>query len=183
MEIKDKIDLRKKILLELYKSWENWDHSLDTEKLIKVLKNIDEIDLDRQLLYLEEKYYLKKVWKFNRIHLGFIWVTITSSWIDLIENKEEFNHLFKIEVNNISDVTNSIISIWNNNKVENINNEIEKFIDVINKKNIDKKDEIKLLLEEFKNNNNKSNLIDIFSILWNWASINSMIIALSTLIK
>lgn len=73
------------------------------------------------------------------------------------------------------------IIIWNNNK--NIINEIDDFLKLIEEKNINKKEEIKSLLEEFKDTKDKNKLVNIFSILWNWASIGSMIIALSNLIK
>ncbi len=73
------------------------------------------------------------------------------------------------------------IIIWSNNK--NIINEIDDFLKIIEEKNIDNKEEIKSLLEEFKDTKDKNKLVNIFSILWNWASIGSMIIALSNLIK
>lgn len=73
------------------------------------------------------------------------------------------------------------IIFWNNNK--NTINEIDKFLDLIDKSDLDKKSEITELIKEFKKSNDKSKLVDVFSILWNWASINSMIIALSSLIN
>ncbi|MFZ2151377.1 MAG: hypothetical protein WAZ12_01190 [Candidatus Absconditicoccaceae bacterium] len=73
------------------------------------------------------------------------------------------------------------IIIGNNNK--NIINEIDDFLKLIEEKNINKKEEIKSLLEEFKDTKDKNKLVNIFSILGNGASIGSMIIALSNLIK
>ncbi|MFK7780034.1 MAG: hypothetical protein QM490_02705 [Candidatus Gracilibacteria bacterium] len=73
------------------------------------------------------------------------------------------------------------IIIGDNNK--NITNEVDKLVDLINKGTIDNKEEIKELLEEFKKTNDKSKLVDAFSILGSGASISSMIIALSNLIN
>lgn len=182
MEIKDKIELRKQILKELYISWEKWEDFIN--KLDEKFDKINELDLDLQILYLSDKWYLTIYWRCTwPRYLNCAWIRISEHWIDLIENKEEFNHLFKIEVNNISDINNSVISIWNNNKIENINNEIDKILEIIEKNNLDRKDDIKALLNEFKSTNDKNKLVDVFSILWSWASINSMIIALSSLIN
>ncbi len=73
------------------------------------------------------------------------------------------------------------IIIWDNNK--NTINEIDKLIELLNKSWGENKTEIMLLLEEFKQTQDKNKLIDVFSILWNGASINSMIIALSNLLN
>lgn len=73
------------------------------------------------------------------------------------------------------------IIIWNNNK--NVINEIDKILDLISRSNLEEKSKITELLEEFKKTNDKTKLVDVFSILWSWASINSMIIALGSLIN
>lgn len=85
---------------------------------------------------------------------------------------------------------NTLNNHWNfalqNNWIQDlsiINNEIEKFLELIEKNDINNKEEIKNLLNEFQKTNDKGKIVDIFSILWNWASINSMIIALNSLIN
>ncbi|NVP17559.1 hypothetical protein HUU51_02470 [Candidatus Gracilibacteria bacterium] len=182
MEIKDKIELRKQILKELYISWEKGEDFIN--KLDEKFDKINELDLDLQILYLSDKGYLTIYGRCTGPrYLNCAGIRISEHGIDLIENKEEFNHLFKIEVNNVSDINNSVISIGNNNKIENINNEIDKILEIIEKNNLDRKDDIKALLNEFKSTNDKNKLVDVFSILGSGASINSMIIALSSLIN
>ena len=73
------------------------------------------------------------------------------------------------------------IIIWDYNK--NTINEIDEIIKILDKKDIENKEEIKKLLEEYKKTKDRSKLVDIFSILWSSASINSMLIALNNLIN
>lgn len=73
------------------------------------------------------------------------------------------------------------VIIWDYNK-NNIN-ELEKFVELLNTWNHPSKTEIFELLEEFKETNNRSKLVDIFDLLGNSASAWSLLIALSTLIR
>lgn len=150
MEIGEKIELRKQLLIELYKSWENWEDWLSGHKITQHFSHINEIDLDRQIGYLENKYYLKIVWKYMKQYMWFIAIKITDAGIDLVENKEDFNKLFKIEINNISDVSHSNIVIGSNNSVINQINEIDKIIELLKKSDNPKKDEIIAVAEEYK---------------------------------
>ena len=50
MEIKDKIELRKQILKELYISWEKWEDFI--ENLNVKFNNIKHLDVDLQILYM-----------------------------------------------------------------------------------------------------------------------------------
>jgi len=73
------------------------------------------------------------------------------------------------------------IIIWDNNK--NTVNEIDKLVELIGQSNLTNKEEVTSMIQEFRDTNDRSKLVDVFSILWNGASINSMIIALSNLLK
>lgn len=55
-------------------------------------------------------------------------------------------------------------------KIE-INNQIDEIIKILDEKNIEQKEEIKKLLEEFKNSWDKNKLLEAFNIIWTWASI------------
>lgn len=102
------------------------------------------------------------------------------SEINIKEKQEEKLH---ININTLNNNWNfAIKNEWEQSFLL-INNEIDKIIELLNKKDIEKKDEIKLLLEEYKKTEDRSKLVDVFSILWSWASINSMLIALSSLIN
>lgn len=127
--------------------------------------------------FVEEKYYIKKVDYQDHPRDKFFRITKLEAFKDWEENLISQPY---ISAWTYIQAWWDII-VWNNNK--NITNEIDKFIELLNKNNIDKKDEIIKLLEEYRKTQDKNKIVDIFSILWNWASISSMIIALSTLIK
>ncbi len=151
MEIGEKIELRKQLLIELYKSLEDWEEWLDTEKISQCFLHVNEIDLDRQIHYLKDKYYLEIIWKYIWKHyMWFSGVKITATGIDLVENKDDFNKLFKIEINTISDVSNSNIVIGNSNSVVNNMNEIDAIIEFLQKSDNPKKQEIIEVAEEYK---------------------------------
>lgn len=59
MDISSKIELRKSILIFLYECWDNGEMMIDIEKVVNKFSNVGEIDLDRQILYLKDKYYLE----------------------------------------------------------------------------------------------------------------------------
>jgi len=82
--------------------------------------------------------------------MAFDSIKITEYGIDLVENKEDFNRLFKIEVNNISDITNSNIVIGTHNSVTNQINEIDKIIELLKKSDNPNKEEIIKVAEEYK---------------------------------
>ncbi len=151
MEISEKIELRKQILIKLYNSWEVWEECLSEGKIPWLFPHINEIDLDRQIHYLEDKYYLKIVWRYIwKRYMWFHGIKITDSGVDLVENKDDFNKLFKIEINNISDVSNSNIVIGNNNSVVNNANQIDAIIELLQKSDTPKKQEIIEVAEEYK---------------------------------
>lgn len=151
MEIHEKIELRKLILLALYKSWEAWEDWYNISNINDIFPDINEIDLDRQIHYLEDKYYLKIVWKhIGKQYLSFLGIRITDHGVDLVENKEDFNKLFKIEVNTISEITNSSIVIGHHNTVTNEVNQIDKIIELLRKSDNPKKEEIIRVAEEYK---------------------------------
>jgi len=58
MEISEKIELRKQILLALYQSWEKGEHWFSESFITKAFPLVNEIDLDRQIHYLADKNYL-----------------------------------------------------------------------------------------------------------------------------
>lgn len=64
---------------------------------------------------------------------------------------------------------------WINNWSQNINNQIDEIIKILDKKDIQQKDEIKKLLEEYKKTGNEDNLIKGFSILGSVSSAWSLV--------
>lgn len=100
-----------------------------------------------------------------------------------INIKEKQEEKLNININNLNNNWNFAIKNEWEQSFSLINNEIEKIIELIDKKDIENKEDIKKILNDFEKTNDKSKLVDVFSILWNWASINSMIIALSSLIN
>lgn len=90
---------------------------------------------------------------------------ITASGIDLVENKEEFNHLFKIEVNNISELSNSVVNIGNNNSINNSVNQIDKVIELIEKINHPKKADILQIAQDYKKTSNPEKLKELLSVV------------------
>ena len=110
-------------------------------------------------------------------------IELTNLGIRYFENWFKFDR--EIEKNSVNININE--NHWNvsgiNNWSQNINNQIDEIIKLLNKKEIDKKEEIILLLEEYKKTEDKNKIVDIFTILWSWASINSMLLALSSLIS
>lgn len=174
--MKDKELLNKLIEILYNKSW-NFSMCYD-------LKDINQNDLQELLRTPSKNKYLVKWW--NSTNAWYLTVKLTSTWIRYRENWFKFDKELEENKSHYISAWTHIqawwdIIIWNNNK--NIINEIDKLLEVIEKSHIDNKEGIKALLIEFQKTQDKTKLVDVFSILWSWASINSMIIALSTLIK
>lgn len=140
---------------------------------------------------LHESEWEKLIWELHSLEYiellwGFKWrkwewyrtIKITWKWIGEMANEWNEKKYYISAWTHIQAWWDIII--WDNNK--NTINEIEKIIELIEKTDIQNKEEIKKLFNDFKLTQDRSKLVDIFSILWNGASINSMLVALSSLL-
>ncbi len=83
--IRDKEEIRYKVLEIIYYLSEESDYrQVTTEVLLSKLPEINNEELNKILQYLESKYFIKGSLSGNA---GYIFVTITSEGIDIIENK------------------------------------------------------------------------------------------------
>ena len=170
----DNLDrLKKKSLLVVRKIF--WDNSL-------YIKELQGISFSPMVFPANERYRTSSWNWWKNSYLNTLKTIIDELeldiWEPIINNKKENDNSLISNWTHIQAWWDVII--WDNNK--KTINEIDKLLGLLNKWNIDNKVEIKELLEEFKKTKDKSKLVDVFSVLWSWASINSMIIALSSLI-
>lgn len=118
----------------------------------------------------------------NNSSAGYLTVELTSLWIHYFKNWYKFDK--EIQASQISIHHNSWnIAIWNNIQQEiNINEEIDKILSLLESKNISNKEEIKLLLEELKEEENeKKKKIKLNKILWilgDMSSVGQLLIAI-----
>lgn len=149
------------------------------------IQNISEADL-QDILETPSKNKWLIMWKHNT-NCGFLMAELTSKWIHYYENG------FKFDREIINDVVpqvhiGTLNNSWNfalqNHWTQNITeNDISDFIKLLEaNQNITQKDEIKQLLAEFRKVQDKNILVDIFSILWNSASVGSFYFALKALL-
>ncbi len=146
-------------------------------------------------VYVIEDDYFNPWWREKNRQSEINWfIKWRQKFLNLIKKIENFLES-EINIEEKKDIKSNI-NIWTlnnhwsfsfeNNWIQNnqnVNNQIDEIIKILDKKNIENKEEIKKILNEFQQTQDKSKLVDVFSILWNWASINSMIIALSSLIN
>ncbi|MDI6737230.1 MAG: hypothetical protein QME12_01815 [Nanoarchaeota archaeon] len=118
--------IRRRILEYLYqKDEDNPSYPISRDEL-KLYMNIPDNKLDSNVLYLEEKGYLKLSRGLGSL---FFSAEITAFGKDLIENPEDFNAIFPLTLNIITNSSN--IAIGDNNVqtstlFEGIYNQIEK---------------------------------------------------------
>ncbi len=135
-------EIRRKILEILYEKDKEEPFRFMSRNLLKEKLNVEDNKLDSNVLYLKEK---------NLIILGkehtqtkpFIRAIITAKGKDLVENKEEFNSMFPINITqNI--ISNGIgAAIGNNNSINiSIEDSFKKIYDDIQKQDMSNKEEI-----------------------------------------
>lgn len=101
---------------------------------------------------------------------------------DILENLHDF--IWEPDLSENKFVNNwTIYNSWNfavenkwDQNIKNLNNQIDEIIKIIDSRNIEQKDEIKKLLEDFKKSQNPSLLVEVFNTLWTSASIASFLI-------
>lgn len=142
--------------------------------------DLNQEDLQNLLDTPSKHKNLVKWW--NLTNCWYITVKLTNLWINYFENWFKFDK--EKETKNI--VINTLNNHWNfslennwNQNIQNINNEIDKIIELLDTKNIEKKYELKKLLEEFKETQDKNKLekvlTNLASISWIWSLITSII--------
>lgn len=118
-------------------------------------------------------------------------VKLTNLWINYFENDFKFDKELEIKKSiNIWTVNNSWNFAVENNgtqNIQNINNEIDKILEIVDKSSIAEKEKIRQLLIEAKDEKDEkekhSKLIRILSIFWNVATIWQVIIAIMWMVK
>lgn len=104
---------RRKILTTLYER-RSEDMGIPVSILLSKLPQINKRDLHQELIYLEQKGYIRIPDKvMGQEFLNFTFVAITAGGVDLIEDPDAFNKLFAVHVHqhNFGDVANSNVSI------------------------------------------------------------------------
>lgn len=149
------------------------------------VKEINQENL-QELLDTQSKH--KNLVKWSTLtNCWYLTVKLTSTGIHYYENDFKFDREL---VNSVSSQVHiwTLNNSWNfalmNQGTQNITeNDIADFLKLLEaNQSVTKKDEIKKLLEEFKKTQNKSFLVDIFSILGNSASIGSFYCAIKALL-
>ncbi len=105
-------EIRKKILEILYR-----DRAKDFIRPDSLLSEIaiKEEELDNEIRYLSEKYYIRIIGEFmGQKFLNFSGLKITADGIDLVEDPEEFNKLFTLKINNFGNLQDSNVNIDSN---------------------------------------------------------------------
>ena len=161
MRFMDNKEIRRKILEYVYKiDEESPRHYVSRGELIKFLE-IDEKRVDSNVLYLEEKGYLKLLKTLGSLFQS---VQITSYGKDLVEDPEQFNLEFPLNITqNI--VSNSVGTIIGSGNTQNLNitNSFNSLYDEIQRRNPEKKDEItkavKTIEEELKKDKSDKTII------------------------
>jgi len=127
---------------------------------------------------------LIKAWTLT--NCWYLTVKLTSLWIRYFENWFKFDSEIKEKQNfNIKTFNNNWNLSLNNSWTQDmslVENDIDKIIDIINEKNIKNKDNIEKLLLEFKGNQDKSKLIEVFNILWSSSSVWSLILSIISML-
>lgn len=132
--------LRSDILKYLYENRSSY--WVDTDALHQSL-DVPERELHTEIMYLKDKYLVETVAEFiGKEFLYFKGVKITSSGIDLVENPEDNQGLFSINISSFGNVTNSNLSIGS----QHINQSLT--IDKTDKELVNKIEELKEALEE-----------------------------------
>lgn len=140
MIILDNKELRRKILEYVYqKDEERPLYMAGREELINYL-GVDARRVDNNVLYLEEKGYLKLLKAMGSLFRN---AQITSYGKDLVEDPEQFNTEFPISITqNI--VSNSLGTVIGDGNIQNVNivNSFNSVYEEIEKRNPEKKEEI-----------------------------------------
>jgi len=114
-------EIRKSILEVLYKNRSK--DFFSPNDLLNELKISDE-ELDNEIRYLSEKYFIKIVGgEFcGQQFLNFVGVKITADGVDLVEDPEEFRKLFTIKVNNnnFGDINHSNLNVNSENNKQTV---------------------------------------------------------------
>lgn len=132
------------------------------------------------------------------INFQWIWTQDKSKQIEssnraLVKWKQQLNNLL-INLNNFIESEINIpeekeynwnihINIAENNWSQNINNQIDEIINILDKKDIQEKEEIKVLLKEYIKTGNNDSLIKGFSILGSISSAWSLVAGILSLLR
>ena len=157
----DNKEIRRKILEYIHKiDEESPRHYVGRGELIGCL-GIDEKRVDSNVLYLEEKGYLKLLKTLGSLFQS---AQITSYGKDLVEDPEQFNSEFPINITqNI--ISNSVGTIIGNGNSQNLNitNSFNSLYNEIERRNPEKKEEItkavKTIEDELKKDKSDKTII------------------------
>lgn len=159
--ILDNKEIRRKILEYVYQKDEDRPRYMANRKELIDYLNIDERKVDNNVLYLEEKGYLKLLKTMGSL---FFSAQITSYGKDLVEDPEQFNAEFPISITqNI--VSNSVGTVIGDGNIQNVNivDSFKTLYEEIEKKNPEKKEEItkavKTIEDELKKDKSDKTII------------------------
>lgn len=112
-------EIRKQVLERIYNSYDRYFFNMDDLSDLKA--DVGEKILDEAIRYLRGHNFIEILGEhIGQQFLNYSALRITSSGIDLVEDPEEFNRLFKIQVNNFSNVSGSNISVNSNSNNQSI---------------------------------------------------------------
>ncbi len=159
------------ILLRCHLMYYNW---MEKWNIVKFNKDSWIISQLKNILNEEEiKIALNKTFWW----LSFINELFKKKFLNEIKKEKDEDNVSENKVQNITIWT--IHNSWNfaleNNWTQNINNQIDEIIKILDEKNIEQKEEIKKLLEEFKETWDKKSLEKWISILWSLSSAWSLV--------
>lgn len=140
---------------------------------IEKIDNIKEEDIQ---ILLDTPSKNKNLLKWRDLcNVWYLRVELTNLGIRYFENWFKFDREIEKNSVNININENHWNVAWINNWSQNINNQIDEIIKILDKKDIQKKDEITKLLEEYKKTGNEDNLMKGFSILGSVSSAWSLV--------
>jgi tyrosyl-tRNA synthetase len=157
----DNKEIRRKILEYIHEKNQESPQCMVNREEFKESLGVNDVELDRNILYLEEKGYLKLL---KTLSERFRTAQITSFGTDLVENPEEFNSEFPIKVTqNIVQNSTGVIIGDNNRQSISISQSFEQIYETIEKRNPKNKEqiveEVREIEEELKQPNpNKSKI-------------------------
>ncbi len=165
--------------------------------------------LEKKLIRINSIFHSKEAYLDNIFHKKlnsfFLYMENIINCKSFFENKTDFINYWLFKINELTDLTSNIFDIYfqeknkyhqvkietlNNNwnlafenywvqSIQNINNEVDKIIELLENKNFSNKDELKSLLEDFKQTQDKTKLEKVLtnmaSISWIWSLITSII--------
>lgn len=115
-------------------------------------------------------------WTIKTVDNWYLQIQLTNLWIRYYENWFKFDREIEKKCINFNIKENHWNIAWINNWTQNINNQVDEIIKILDKKDIEQKEEMKRLLEEYKKNWDKKSLEKTIWILWSLSSAWSLVV-------